>query len=621
MRANAPGKERRLSVQPRAALGALLILLLLLLYAVEDARADEFSYQVNFLPAGGGDFPDELVDLLPEVSQLRALQDRPPQSQAGLERRVQNDLTLLREALRSEGYYASKIEWRIEPGPPLQVNLLVETGPRFVMGDFAVEFPSGAPIAGLPKPDLGEIGIRLGEPARAAEVLAAERRMEDFMRNNGYPLAKVTGRQVAVELTTNEMQVTLQVDPGPVASFGPLAIEGLERLDEDYLRRRLQWPEGQRYSAEQLEQIRRDLVSLNLFDSVALDTASAPQADGTLPTTLKVMERAPRTVGIGVGFSTQLDGSILDGFSLEASWEHRNLFGAAESLKIEGVVSFPLQKLEANFRKPDFLELRQTLVVTASAKNETTDAFEALSLLGYVGLERPLAKNLTLSGGFSLELLQVDDLDPDDDKGKQRYVIAALPAALRFDNRDDPLNPHKGVFAQLQLTPSLALLAETVPFVTVEVSASTYYAPWDDDSLVLAVRGRLGSIAGGTLDAVPASKRFYAGGGGSVRGYELHSLGPLDSDDQATGGLSVFELGFEARTRFWDDYGLVAFVEGGQVYEDTFPDFSQTPQFGAGIGLRYFTELGPIRLDIATPLNGRDRDPAIQFYVSIGQAF
>lgn len=605
-------------MQPRAALGALLILLLL---AAASARADEFSYQVNFLPAGGGDFPPELADLLPEVSQLRALQDRPPQSQAGLERRVQNDLALLDEALRSEGYYASKIDWRIEPGPPLQVNLLIDSGPRFVMGDFAVEFPDGVPPAGLPKPDLGEVGIRLGEPARAAEVLAAERRMTDFLKNNGFPLAKVTGRRVAVELTTKEMQVTLQVDPGPVATFGPLAIEGLERTDEDYLRRRLQWPQGERYSAERLEQIRRDLVAMNLFDSVALDTAAEPQASGALPTTLKVMERPPRTVSLGVGFSTQYDGGIVDGFSLEASWEHRNLFGAGESLRFDGTISFPLQKLEATFRKPDFLELRQTLVLTASASNETTDAYEALSLLGYGGLERPLGKYLTLSGGASLELLRVDDLDPTDDKGAENYVIAATPVALRWDDRDDPLNPHRGVFAQLLLTPSLALLAETTPFLTAEVTASTYYAPWDDDSLVLAVRGRLGAIAGGSLEAVPASKRFYAGGGGSVRGYDLHSLGPLDANDEATGGLSVFEIGFEARTRVWDDYGLVAFVEGGQVYEDTFPDFSQTPLFGAGIGLRYFTELGPIRLDIATPLNGRDRDPAIQFYVSIGQAF
>lgn len=576
---------------------------------------------MSFSGAGGEDLPEELAELLPSVSQLQRMQDRPPLSQAGLERRIQNDLGLLDEALRSEGYYAAKIEWRIEPGQPLQVQLTIDPGKRFVFGDFAVEFPPEADLSGLPQPDLDEVGIRLGQPARAEEVLVAERRMTDFLRDNGFPLAKVASTRVTVELATHEMQVTLRMDPGPVAEFGPLAISGLERLDEGYLRRRIAWPEGERYSAQRLETVRRDLVSMNLYDAVSLQTAAQPLPDGSLPVALSVKERAPRTVGLGAGFTTAQDGSFIDGFSFDAFWEHRNLFGEAESLRLETTLSLPLQRALALFRKPDFMELRQTLVLSTEARHEDTDAFKELSLMGYGGIERPLAEHLTFAGGFSLELLRIDDLDPTDEKGAENYVIAALPTALIYDDRTDPMNPIGGVHAKLLFTPAMTFLERTTPYAIADLTAATYYAPFDDDSLVLATRGRLGGILGGSLEAIPASKRFYAGGGGSVRGYELRSLGPLDADGDPTGGLSVFEVGFEARTRFLDDYGLVAFVEGGQVYEDIWPDFGETPLFAGGIGLRYFTVIGPIRLDVATPLNGRDRDDAFQFYVSIGQAF
>lgn len=588
--------------------------------AAPEPVTQEFAYAVQILPAGEDELPPDLTELLDQVSQLRALQERPPQSQAGLERRIQNDLDLLDEALRSEGYYAAKLDWRIEPGPPLQVTITVETGPRFVMGDFAVEFPPQADLSGLPKPNLDEVGIRLGEPARAAEVLAAQRRMIDFLKDNGFPDARLLDTRVAVELTTAEMQVTLSLDPGQPATFGPLEVRGLQRLEEDYLRRRLQWPAGERYSAARLEQMRRDLVALNLFDSVALETG-ARTADGALPTTLKVVERPPRTIGIGASYTTSFGEGVAGGFAIDGLWEHRNLLGEAEVFRVEGTVGLVFQELEASFRKPDFLELQQTLVLSTGFRHEDSDAFKEMSFQVYGGIERPLLKHLTFAGGLGFEILRVDDLDPDDNRGAENFVLASLPLGLIWDDRADPLNPRDGVRAQLLVTPTQPFLASTSTYVTTEVTAATYYAPFEDDTLVLAVRGRFGSIVGGSLESVPASKRFYAGGGQSVRGYELRSLGPLDADDDPTGGLSVLELGFEVRTRFWDDYGLVAFVEGGQVYEDTLPDFAATPLIGAGIGLRYFTEFGPIRLDIATPLNGRDRDAAVQFYVSIGQAF
>ena len=165
-------------------------------------------------------------------------------------------------------------------------------------------------------------------------------------------------------------------------------------------------------------------------------------------------------------------------------------------------------------------------------------------------------------------------------------------------------------------------MEENTLFLVSEVSGSTYYSVFDDDQLVLAARTRVGSIVGEETEVIPANKRFYAGGGGSIRGFEFQKVGPLDDDEDPLGGRSVLELGFEARIRLTETIGLVPFIEGGTVFDSSFPDFDEELLWSAGLGLRYFTAIGPVRLDVGFPLNGRDGvDGLFEFYVSLGQAF
>lgn len=567
-----------------------------------------------------GALTEELETLLPEVSQLIALQERPVASRNGLERRIRRDLELIGKALQSKGYYGAELAWEIVEGEPPRVVIKVEPGERFTLASLAVEVPAGTDLHGVDPPSLAQLQTTLGGPAEATAVIEAERQMVDYFANRGFPFAEAGPRRVTVDLATQEMAATLLALPGPYATFGPLSVSGLDRLEEAYLREVIDWPEGTPFNAARFEDIRREVAATGLFESVALDKGGEVAADGSLPAALSVVEAPPRTVGVGLEYSTE-EGGTADGVRFDAFWEHRNIFGEAETLRFELGLSLVRQRVAALFRKPNWLDDEQVLLLNAEFRREDSDAFRELGFLAFGGIERPLTENLTLTTGIGLELLRTDDLDDIDGSGAQDYLIGSLPTTLTYDGRDDIFNPTEGLFAVFTATPALATLARTTPYLLTDLSASTYWAPFEDDSVVLAARGRVAAILGsGGVEAIPASKRLYAGGGGSVRGYDVDSLGPLGSDDDPIGGRSLFEASLEARFRVYEDYGFVAFLDAGQVYADPYPTFSE-PQFAAGVGLRYFTALGPVRLDVATPLNARDGDAAVQFYVSIGQSF
>ncbi len=236
-------------------------------------------------------------------------------------------------------------------------------------------------------------------------------------------------------------------------------------------------------------------------------------------------------------------------------------------------------------------------------------------------MERRLDKHWTVFGGGGFKYLIDDDLGPDVDSGKDTYLLYDIPMRVTFDNRDDRLDATKGFLGILQVAPTLVTLADNAFYLASSLSGTHYIKVLEEPDIVLAGRAKVATLAGTELGNIPSGERLYGGGGGSVRGYQVDSLGPLDSTNDATGGRSLIEFGVEARWRFWDDYGLVPFLDAGQVYSSTYPDFSEQIQYAGGLGFRYYSPVGPIRLDLAAPINKRQRDRALQFYISIGQAF
>jgi translocation and assembly module TamA len=396
---------------------------------------------------------------------------------------------------------------------------------------------------------------------------------------------------------------------GPRYVFGETLIGNPEgRTDPGYVRELSTMREGAIYDRSEVDRTVDALRGTGLFSGISVTSGEA--ADGALPQHIDLSERAPRTVRLGAKWSTS------EGAGVRGSWEHRNLLGRGERLTLGLSIAQIEQSATADFRKPNFLRPDQSLLVSAEAVHEETDAFTENRIKSGLSLERSLNRWWTGSLGATFQITETEDIN-----GRITYQLIGIPALLRYDNTDDLLDPREGLRASLAATPYFGASDQrATTFTRLEASGSTYFGFTDE--FVLALRGRYGLIATDDTTDVPGSTRFYAGGGGSVRGYGYQLAGPLDAKGDPVGGRSVLEASVEARYRFTETIGGVAFIDGGQAFSSLEPSLSDPLLWGAGLGIRYYTPIGPVRLDVATPLNRRKNiDDAFQIYVSLGQAF
>ncbi len=454
------------------------------------------------------------------------------------------------------------------------------------------------------------LDLHAGMPAEGKTVVAAQGRLIRKLAERGRPRAEVLDRKAVVDHADTTMSVTLTVDPGPLLHFGKADFEGLETVEEPYLQRLVPWKSGEIYDRRKVEGLRDRLWKTDLFRTVAVTPAEQAEKGGSLPMTVSVTEREHRTISAGIHFSSDR------GLGGDISWEHRNLLGRQENLSIELSYDSVEQGITADFRKPNFRRLDQTGLINGSATRKDTDAYKERSAKSFIGLEREFAEIWTGRLGPSLEYAQIDDTGEYED-----FLILGFPGSLIRDTTDSPLDPTKGTRLSMSLIPSHGMLERGVSFLTGELGGSAYYSVFEEDRVVLAGRFRLASLTGASTQDIPASKRLYAGGGGSVRGYEFESLGPLDAEGNAIGGRSAVELGFETRFRVTETIGVVPFIEGGNVFDEEVPQVSDKLRWATGLGLRYFTPVGPLRLDVAVPIDKRPTDDSFEFYVSLGQAF
>ncbi len=578
---------------------------------VPSAPDESAPAEVRYTVAITGVQDAALLDLLLAASQLKGLESRPPATLARLRQRTKEDLGRLETALRSEGYYEAELRPRIdEEKRPVEVTIEIETGPRYRLAALAIDYQGASPPPDDLRPSLEELGIELGQAASAPPIAAAQRLWAALMSQRGYPLAKVIERKAVTNREEKALKIALMVDSGPESRFGPVTVVGLERVREDRVRDMLTWREGEIYDSRKVEAARRRLSASELFASVSISPTDSTGSDGGLPITLQLVERDHRTIGFGANWSTDI------GPGGQVFWDHRNLFRRGEQLRLKLGVAKVEQSVEARFRKPDFFALDQALLSNLALKRVNTDAYTEYSLNAFVGMEFVLSEHWRGSAGVA-----PDYSDLDDDDGEEQVLMIGVPLSVSRDTSDDRLNPTGGTRLNLTLTPYSGSGDSKVLFLSSILGGSAYYALDADGRFVLAGRARIGSLVGESTTDLPANKRLYAGGGGSIRGYKYQTVGPLDNANDPVGGRSLLELSTELRTRITDRIGVVPFVDGGTVFDSTYPDFDETMRWAAGIGLRYFTGVGPVRADFAFPLNPRRRDDEFQFYVSFGQAF
>ena len=543
--------------------------------------------------------------------------------------------TRIAAALRSRGFYDARVTATvsgqsvedaqaldaIEQRPDAEkVNFVfdVATGPVYRVEDLAIQGPPE--VVGYPGLDRSKLALKPGEPADASVILATQEQILGQVREQGYALADIGRREVLIDHATRQAHVTFVVEPGPQARMGPVRFSGTERVDTTYLQRRVPFEIGDPYSPAKVTAMRDRLTSLGTFNSVRITPGTKLDENGELPFDVALTDRPARTIGFGASYETQL------GFAVNGYWMHRNLFGQAESLRLSAEVNRITQTgsfidlgygFKIDFLKPDWWLKQQNATANAAAVNEIYDAYRRKAVTLTLGLDRIINPHWRVRVGISGEVSEIQRYGIWGD-----YKLIGLPVQVILNQANSDVDPTTGYRITLNATPYADLMNGGNVFAILKAVGTAYLNISGNGRSVLAGRAAFGTMPGGTGANIPFDKLFYAGGGGSVRGFAFQSAGPRDAFFNPLGGASLVEGSIEFRQRIGQSFGAVAFIDAGTAYTDTLPNFSQfAPRVGAGVGIRYYTDFGPARLDVALPINRRDGDAPFGLYVSIGQAF
>ncbi|NIJ36421.1 translocation and assembly module TamA [Sphingopyxis panaciterrae] len=611
----------------------------------EDAdanRAVAYTVQVNGLAPADDSTDVDLADLFGDLSALYG-GDGKADNAAMVRARLSADGELMQRVLASEGYYDAVVATRIERTPqpadsgngkagaargaasgeanrgnrgPIVAVIDVTPGKRYTFSDIVINAAATVP-PGLINDNFP---LAIGEPIVAQRVQGAEAAIALKLPEEGYPFAKVGQRDILLDGATGDAVYTLPVEIGKRSRFGGIETKGDLAFDAEHVEVLSRFKRGDLYDSRKVDDLRQALVATGLFSSIAAEPQATGESagDDTEYVTMLVTQDAgpPRTLAASAGYGTG------EGIRLEGSWTHRNLFPPEGALIGRAVIGTQEQGIGATFRRSNAGKRDRTFELVAEATRSNYNAFEALT--GRVGFRvsrdsTPIwQKKLTYAYGAELIATSEDDYDFDlGRRNRDFYTILGLTGQVGIDRTDSLLDPTKGFRVTTLVQPEGSLAGRFSPYGRLRIDASGYYPV--TDSIVLAGRVRVGSILGAARERLAPSRRFYAGGGGSVRGYGYQELGPKDPNNDPIGGRSVNEAAFEARYRF-GNFGIVGFVDAGQVYRGSTPTFSNL-RFGAGLGARYYTNFGPMRLDIATPIGRKPGEALVAVYVSIGQAF
>jgi translocation and assembly module TamA len=614
--------------------------------------ADPQAYQVDLKSVGN----DDIDQTLKATSDLLALRKSAPVSPFGLIARARSDTDRLKTALESFGYYESRVIININ-GVPLTDPSLGDTLsalPKDSTAHVAVSFTLGT-LYHLRRVDIdGEVpasinaretlGLNTGQPAVAAVVLAGGSRLLSALQEQGYAFAQVDPPIAYEAADAPVLDLSFHVVAGRKVKVGDIHIEGLQRVHESLVRRRLLLHTGDVYKPSAIEAARRDLLGLNVFGQVSVQTGTEADESGGVPVTFKMRERLRHAISLAAAYSSDLGGSG------GATWTDRNLLGNAEQLSFAASVinlggsdtTGTGYDTSVKYLLPEFLHRDQSLLFTVSAIKQQLEAYDQTAKTASVTLSRKLSSIWTVSAGVSttveqiLQVVNAKELPPNsgifvpDPATTFNYTLLALPFKVVYDSTDLPTpleDPRHGFRGSLNLTPTLAIGHPNSTFLITTLSVSTYF---DLNNLlpalgpgrsVLAARALAGAALGASELSLPPDQRFYAGGTSNIRGYGYQLVGPtFPNTGNPSGGTAITTAGLEFRQRLYTSWGVVGFVDAGQVSASLKPLHSDV-RIGAGAGMRYYTPIGPIRFDVAVPVGRRPGEDSFEVYIGLGQAF
>ncbi|MFW2587727.1 autotransporter assembly complex protein TamA [Sagittula sp. SSi028] len=582
---------------------------------------DAVDFQYN------ADASEELRANLEAVSLLAGLSSEEDTGPQDILAAARGDYTQLVEALYSQGYYGPVVRISVDGQeaasiPPFdapdtigRVVVRVETGQKFRFGLARV-----AP--GAPDTDPTE-GFASGERALAPVVRSAAQNAVDGWRAAGHAEAGIESQQITARHAEKLLDVDVRLDPGRRYRFGEVIVTTESAVKAPRIRQIAGIPQGEVFDPDAVDKAAERLREVGTFRSVTLE--ESPTEGETLDILVDVTDRKPRRIGAGVEVSSS------DGLTLSGFWLHRNVFGGAERFRIEGEASHlgstsddikPDYELSARFEKPAVYGADTSFYATASISREDEPDYVSDTLEFGIGVSQEFSDTLTGELGFTLSRSEVTDLYLPNEPTRTLDVFA-MPTALTWDTRDVALDATEGGYIRIDAEPfrvSSDAPSGAENGFRFMLDARGYRGFLDDDRLVAALRFQLGALSGPDGASAPPDYLFYSGGGGTVRGQPYESLDATYDNGVELGGRSFIGLSGELRAGITDKIGVVAFYDTGYIGPESFYDDSGSWHAGAGLGVRYDTPVGPLRVDLAGPVSG-DTGDGVQIYIGIGQAF
>jgi len=646
-------------------IGAWALCSLFLLF--QTARgADPQPYRVKL-----ADTPNkDLNEMLQGASELVSLRKSAPVGPFGLIGRARSDLDHFKTVLESFGYYQGSASVTIDSLPlddpglgdeltqrsnkdEAEVKATFTLGPLYHLGAIDV-------VGEVPPKAAAALQLSTGAPAVAADVLAAADRVRQALQNDGYAYAKVDTPKAREDAAKQVLNITFHVTPGERHRIGDVRLTGLKMINESFVRRQLFVHTDDEYSASAIETARRDLLGVGVFTQVSVQVAPKPDAQGRVPLTFQFRERKPHVAGVAGAYSSDL------GASLGVNWTQRAVSGNADSLALSasvinlggGTATNGIgYDVNGKYQIPDWKVRNQSLQVQLGALRQSLDAYDQTALSTGVAVMRRLSSLWSVSAGFTAEREQIVQESPPDPvesaavgctaniaaprpgtsepRCTYHYTLLALPLTAIYNTTgvESPLaDARKGLRMSLGVTPTFSLGRPSARFVITQLTGAAYFdlQHWglahDPGRSILALRALAGLAAGASQFSLPPDQRFYAGGSGTIRGYRYQSVSPAFPDGNPIGGTAINAGTVEFRQRIGAALGFAVFVDAGNVSRTLNP-LNGDLRVGAGAGVRYYTALGPLRVDLAVPLQRRTGagvarpDDAFEIYIGLGQAF
>ena len=523
--------------------------------------------------------------------------------------------------LRSEGYYQSVIEEVVEGENPPRAVIVVTPGPRFALDQPRVDWLETPPDDATAQEILDAVQIKPDSPGRAADVIAMEGRVVSGLNRRGYADAAAGTRRVVVDHAVFQVQPTYRIESGERVRLDGVRLETRGPTRPAWVAGLAPWNEGDVYDPEDVAELERRLLETGVYDGVSVALSPRDQVDdrGLRPIVVSLTDRPRRILEAGVSYST------VEGPGVDALWTWHNRFGRADTLRFVARAAQIDSRIGADLSLPHWRRPGQTLRLGGAALHEDTDAYDRTAMNLNAELRQRFAATSWYSYGVALDGGMYKETRFDPVSGgpvdvERDLVMLTGRAGFSLDRSNDPLDPRRGWRVSGSVQPTAVTGDDDVYFLRLDTTGSAYLPLQDQGRTVLAARVRVGSVIGADEFLVPSDRLFYSGGGGSVRGYAYQGVGPRLTDNTPRGGLSLFETSIEVRRDIGENFGAVVFVDGGAVGFQETPNLSNM-RYGAGFGVRYRLPFGPIRADVAFPLDKREGDADFQLYISIGQAF